>query len=237
MIQFDVRHYRSLPSTNDEALRLAADEGAPHGAVVHADEQTAGRGRLSRRWISPPGNLYLSVILRPDLPAARGIEIGFVAALAVADAVDAMLPPQVRATLKWPNDVLVRGGKISGILIERTGDAIILGMGVNVLLAPEGVPYQTSTLAGSGGLATVDGMRARLLSDLARWIEVWQLEGFAPVRSTWLARAHPAGTPLRLTLGDRTIMGRFVDLAADGALVLDTPAARETFVAGDVGVG
>ena len=93
VIAFDVRHYDRIGSTNDEAQRLAA-EGAPHGTVVHADEQTAGRGRLSRRWLSPPGNLYLSIVLRPDVPPARIVEIGFVAALAVADAVDALLPRQ-----------------------------------------------------------------------------------------------------------------------------------------------
>ena len=91
MITFDVRHYDRIGSTNDEAMRLAR-EGAAHGTIVHADEQTAGRGRLSRRWLSPPGNLYLSIVLRPDVPEARVVEIGFVAALAVADAVDALLP-------------------------------------------------------------------------------------------------------------------------------------------------
>ena len=124
MIAFDVRHYDSIGSTNDEAMRLAR-EGAVHGTVVHADEQTAGRGRLSRRWLSPPGNLYLSIVLRPDVPAARSAEIGLVAALAVADAVDALLPQQVRATLKWPNDVLVRDGKIAGILLEQADDTLI----------------------------------------------------------------------------------------------------------------
>ena len=131
---------------------------------VHADEQTAGRGRLSRRWFSPPGNLYLSIVLRLDLPPARRSELGFLAALAVADAVDALLPRQVRATLKWPNDVLVRDGKIAGILVEQAGEAMILGIGLNVLHAPSGVSYQVSTIVGCGGLATVDGTREKLLA-------------------------------------------------------------------------
>lgn len=91
MIAFDVRHYDRLGSTNDEARQLA-DAGAAHGTVVHADEQSSGRGRLARRWFSPPGNLYLSIVLRLDLPPARSVELGFLAALAVADAVDALLP-------------------------------------------------------------------------------------------------------------------------------------------------
>lgn len=234
MTALNVRHYDSIGSTNDEATRLAS-EGAPHGTVVHADEQTLGRGRLSRRWSSPAGNLYLSIILRLNLPAARSVEISFIAALAVADAVETMLPRQERATLKWPNDVLVRDGKISGILLEQADDALILGIGINVLQAPDGVSYNVSTIVGCGGLATVDGTRSALLSALANWLDVWQRDGFAAIRAAWLARAHPSGTPLRVTVADRTIEGRFADLSPDGALIIDTDEGRRICTAGDVG--
>jgi len=233
MTNFDVRHYERLGSTNDEARRLAA-AGAAHGTVVHADEQTAGRGRLARRWFSPPGNLYVSIVLRPQLPAARWVEIGFVAALAVADAVGALLPSHTLASLKWPNDVLVRDGKIAGILLEQDGDAIILGIGVNVLHAPEGVSYKVSTIVGSGGLATVDGTRERLLKALGSWLEVWQQEGFAPVRTAWLVRAHPPGTKLGVALASRMVTGGFAGIDIDGALLLDTPEGRCRIVGGDV---
>ncbi len=236
MTGFDVRHYASIGSTNDEALRLAR-EGAAHGTVVHADEQTAGRGRLSRRWLSPPGNLYLSIVLRPDVPAARSVEIGLVAALAVADAVEALLPQHVRATLKWPNDVLVREGKIAGILLERADDAVILGIGLNVLQAPCGVSYQVSTIVGCGGLATVDGARERLLAAMANWSGMWQQEGFPPIRAAWLARAHPIGAALRVRLADRLATGTFAGIDADGALLLDTVDGRARIVAGDVQAG
>jgi BirA family biotin operon repressor/biotin-[acetyl-CoA-carboxylase] ligase len=233
VITFDVRHYDSITSTNDEAMRLAR-EGAAHGTIVHADEQTAGRGRLSRRWLSPPGNLYLSIVLRPDVSEARVIEIGFVAALAVADAVNALLPRRLRATLKWPNDVLVSGGKIAGILLERSDDALILGVGLNVLHAPTGVSYQVSTIVGCGGLATVDGARERLLSALANWFDTWRQEGFAPIRTAWLARAHPIGSTVRVRLGERFVTGTFAALDDDGALLLDTSEGRTRVVAGDV---
>ncbi len=236
MIAFDVRHYDSIGSTNDEAQRLAS-EGAQHGTVVHADEQTAGRGRLSRRWLSPPGNLYLSIVLRPDVPAVRNVEIGFVAALAVADAVDALLPRQVRATLKWPNDVLVNDGKIAGILLEQTGDALVLGIGLDVLQAPSGVSYKVATIVGCGGLATVDGARDRLLSALANWLDVWERDGFAPIRTTWLSRAHPVGTALNVQVGERFVAGTFVGIDDDGALLLDTTDGRARIVAGDVQIG
>lgn len=236
MIAFQVRHYDNIGSTNDEAQRLAAD-GAPHGTVVHADEQTSGRGRLSRRWLSPPGNLYLSIVLRPGAAAARTPEIGFVAALAVADAVDALLPRHARASLKWPNDVLVNDGKIAGILAEQAGDAIILGIGIDVLQAPGGVPHKVSSIVGCGGLATVDGARDRLLAALRNWLDVWEHDGFAPIRMAWLARAHPAGSTLNVQLGDRFLNGRFAGLDDDGALLLDTPDGRSRIVAGDVQTG
>jgi BirA family biotin operon repressor/biotin-[acetyl-CoA-carboxylase] ligase len=233
MTTFDVRHYERLGSTNDEARRLAA-AGAAHGTVVHADEQSAGRGRLARRWYSPPGNLYVSIVLRPDVPQARRVELGFVAALAVADAVDALLPSRTRASLKWPNDVLVRDAKIAGILLENDSDAVILGIGVNVLHAPEGLSYQVSTIVGSGGLATVDGTRERLLKALGDWLTIWQQDGFAPVRTAWLARAHPPGTQLGVALSDRFVTGGFAGIDTDGALLLDTPQGRGRVVAGDV---
>ena len=233
MITFDVRHYDRIGSTNDEAMRLAR-EGAAHGTIVHADEQTAGRGRLSRRWLSPPGNLYLSIVLRPDVPEARVVEIGFVAALAVADAVNALLPRRLRATLKWPNDVLVSGGKIAGILLERSDDALVLGIGLNVLHAPTGVSYQVSTIVGCGGLATVDGARERLLSEFANWLGTWEKEGFAPIRTAWLARAHPIGSTIRARLGERFVTGTFAALDDDGALLLNTAEGRTRIVAGDV---
>jgi len=236
VIAFDVRHYDSIGSTNDEAMRLAR-EGAAHGTVVHADAQTAGRGRLSRRWSSPPGNLYLSIVLRPDVPPARCVEIGFVAALAAADAVDALLPREVHATLKWPNDVLVRDGKIAGILLEQVNDALILGIGLNVLQAPGGVSHQVSTIVGCGGLATVDGTRAGLLAALAEWYGIWQQDGFAAIRAAWLARAHPVGSALSVRVVERFVAGTFAGIDVDGALLLDTTEGRARIVAGDVQMG
>jgi BirA family biotin operon repressor/biotin-[acetyl-CoA-carboxylase] ligase len=232
---FVVRHYDTIASTNDEAQRLAA-EGAPHGTVVHADEQTAGRGRLSRRWLSPPGNLYLSILLRPDVPVARYSEISFVAALAVADAVSALLPRQPRVALKWPNDVLVNDGKIAGILLEQADGALILGIGLDVLQAPSGVSYKVATIVGCGGLATVDGARDKLLAALATWLGVWEQDGFAPIRTAWLARAHPIGTALGVQLADRFITGQFAGIDTDGVLLLDTPEGRGRIVAGEVQV-
>jgi BirA family biotin operon repressor/biotin-[acetyl-CoA-carboxylase] ligase len=233
---FHVQHHEQIGSTNDEARRLA-EAGAPHGTVVHADEQTSGRGRFGRTWFSPPGNLYLSVLLRLDMPPARGTELSFVTALAVADTVDALLPKQIKATLKWPNDVLVNDGKIAGILIEDIDGAQIIGIGVNVLEAPRNAPYKTVTLVGAGGIATVDGARDILLDSLAKHLEAWTEHGFAPIRAAWLVRAHPIGSSLRASIGGRTEEGVFAGLDEGGALLLDTPDGRKRLIAGEVSGG
>ncbi len=230
---FTIQHHDSIGSTNDEARRLAL-LGAEHGTVVHADEQTAGRGRRERAWFSPPGNLYMSVLLRLDAPLRRLSELSFLTALAVADAVDALLPRQTRATLKWPNDVLVNGAKIAGILLEQVDDATIVGTGLNVLHAPPNVAYTTTTLVSSGGIASVETARDILLERLAAHLAVWQTEGFPPIRDAWMARGHPLGTPLRAGVGDHAIEGIFAGLADDGALLLDTDEGRKRIVAGDV---
>ncbi len=230
---FNVQHHERIGSTNDEARRLAA-AGAPHGTVVHADEQAAGRGRFGRTWFSPPGNLYLSVLLRLDLPPERVSELSFVTALTVADAIDALLPKQSKSTLKWPNDVLVNDGKIAGILVESVDGAQIIGIGVNVLEAPRNAPYKTATLVGAGGIATVDGARDILLDSLAKHLESWTEHGFEPIRAAWLARAHPIGTPLRASIGGRTEEGLFAGLDDSGAMLLDTPDGRKRIVAGEV---
>ena len=140
-----------------------ASEGAPDGTVVHADEQTAGRGRLAHTWFSPPGNLYLSILLRTGEPAARAAELSFLAALAVSDTVEALLPRQIRTMLKWPNDVLVNGAKIAGILLEQVDDATIIGIGLNILQAPSNLAYKATTVVAHGGIASVDGARDILL--------------------------------------------------------------------------
>jgi BirA family biotin operon repressor/biotin-[acetyl-CoA-carboxylase] ligase len=231
--QFTVWHHDTIGSTNDEARRLA-QEGAPHGTVVHADEQTSGRGRMAHTWFSPPGNLYLSILLRTGQPAARVAELSFVAALSVADTVEALLPRQTRAMLKWPNDVLINGAKIAGILLEQLDDATVLGIGVNVLEAPSNAAYKTTTIVANGGIASVDGARDILLDRLGRHLLTWRTDGFEPIRTQWLGRSYPVGAAIRATSAGQPVAGHFAGLDVDGALLLDTPDGRLRIVAGDV---
>jgi BirA family transcriptional regulator, biotin operon repressor / biotin---[acetyl-CoA-carboxylase] ligase len=231
--QFTVWHHDRIGSTNDEAHRMA-NEGAPHGTVVHADEQIAGRGRLAHTWFSPPGNLYLSILLRTGQPASRTAELSFLAALAVADTVEALLPRQIRAMLKWPNDVLVNGGKIAGILLEQVGDATVMGIGLNVLEAPANAAYKATTIVANGGIASVDGTRDILLGRLGLHLTEWQADGFAPIREQWLSRSYPIGAAIRANADGQPIAGHFAGLDLDGALLLDTLNGRQRIVAGDV---
>lgn len=233
---FSVTHHKMIGSTNDEARRLAA-AGAPHGTAVHADEQSSGRGRLSHTWFSPPGNLYISILLRTGQAPSRTAELSFVTALAVADTVDALLPQTVRATLKWPNDVLVNGAKIAGILLEQVNDATIIGIGLNVLQAPSNIAYKAATLVACGGIASVDEARDILLDRLARHLEVWSRDGFAPVREQWLRRSYPIGAKIRANTGGESVAGAFAGMDADGALLLDTPFGRRRITAGDIALG
>jgi BirA family biotin operon repressor/biotin-[acetyl-CoA-carboxylase] ligase len=223
---------QSVGSTNDEATRLA-EAGASEGTVVWAREQTGGRGRRGRAWASPAGNLYSSTILRPDCAAARAAELGFVAALAVADI--APLGREVR--VKWPNDVLVDHGKVAGILPESAvaadgkAEHVILGIGVNVGFAPS-LPDMRYPGACLGG--TVEAALERLTAALARRLAQWRREGFTAVRADWLAKAGPLGLEVDVRLGEELVRGRFAGMDGDGALLLDTSAGPRRIVAGEL---
>ncbi len=230
---FEIRTYASLGSTNDEARRLAR-EGAAEGTVVTALEQTAGRGRHGRGWASPPGNLYLSLLLRPNLPPGRLGELAFLAGLAVAETVAALLPAGRAVTLKWPNDVLVDGAKTAGILIEQEAEAAVIGIGLNLAHCPADTPYPATTLAAAGAETGVAAARACLLDRLAAALVRWRGEGFAPIRSAWLARAHPLGAALSVRLPEGAITGRFAGLDPGGALLIETVDGPRRITSGEV---
>jgi BirA family transcriptional regulator, biotin operon repressor / biotin---[acetyl-CoA-carboxylase] ligase len=232
---FTVRHYASIGSTSDEAKRLA-QEDAPEGTAIHADEQTAGRGRLSRSWFSPPGNLYISIILRPAVPPQQMPELSFVAALAVAETVATLLPPRLRPTLKWPNDVLVEDAKISGILLEMEGTAAILGIGLNILEAPATARYQTTTIVAKGGIASVDSARDTLLERLGAFLTLWESKGFEAIRAAWMALSYPIGATIRINTSGTAQDGQFAGIDDTGALLLQTTAGLERILAGDASV-
>jgi len=231
--------YETIGSTSDEAMRLARG-GAEEGLVVIAGQQTTGRGRRGRTWSSPPGNLYSSTLLRPACRAAIAAQLGFVAALGVAGAIGEVAPG-VTVSCKWPNDVLVNGKKISGILLETemvTGDRpdfVVLGMGLNLVSSPCDTPYLATSLAAEGASGiTPQAMIVVFLKHFAAWLGRWREDGFAPIRSAWLPRAAGIGGPIRVRLERDTLDGRFLDLDDDGALMLGLPGGNRRIAAGEV---
>ena len=230
-----------IGSTSEEAKRLAA-EGAPEGTLVWAREQTAGHGRRGRAWVSPPGNLYFSLILRPDCAPATAAQLGFAAALAVGEAALRWLPEGARLDYKWPNDVLLDGRKLAGILLESQLaadgrlDWVVLGIGVNLASHPSATEYPATsfTAAGASGATAADMLKA-LSERLAVWYACWNGgEGFAALREAWLARAHGLGAPIRVRLEHEELAGSFAGLDVDGALLLDAAQGRRRVLAGDV---
>lgn len=222
----------SVGSTNDEAARLA-DRGAPEGTVVWALEQLGGRGRRGRSWASPKGNLYSSTILRPECAAPRAAELGFVAALAVGD----IVPAGRTVRLKWPNDVLVDGGKVAGILLESAiaqdgrVEHVVAGIGINIAFAPQ-LPEMRYPGAALGG--TVEAALVRLTQALALRLAEWRRDGFEAIRGAWLAKAGPLGADVDVRLGEELVHGRFAGLDPDGALLLDTSGGRRKIVSGEL---
>jgi BirA family biotin operon repressor/biotin-[acetyl-CoA-carboxylase] ligase len=225
-------HRRMLVgSTNDEVKDLAARLGAGEGTLVWADEQSGGRGRRGRVWVSPPGNLYCSVLLMPDVPLMRAAELGFVAALAIADLAK-WAAPTADIRLKWPNDVLANGAKISGILLEALEPkGVVLGLGVNISNAPEDTPYPAVALSKWNPGLTVPAALERLMENLWDLYSLWRTHGFLPIRDLWLASAKGLGEPIEVRLEDRTLSGIFTGLDEQGALILD---GATRILAGDV---
>lgn len=216
-----------VSSTNDEARRLAAD-GAPEYTLIVAREQSAGRGRRGRSWISPPGNLYCSMVLRPTSAPGPAAQLGFAAALALGDAIRGLGGRNTPVAYKWPNDVLLDGAKVAGILPETSGssesvDWLVIGLGVNVLSAPGETSYAATSIKDWGLTQVgVEALLAAFVGGLAEWYERWQDEGFGPLRAAWKSHAHGLNSPIQVKLSENQVLsGRFVDLDLDGALVLD----------------
>ncbi len=232
----------SVESSNDEAKALA-DAGAEEGTLVWALEQTKGRGRHGRTWASPRGNLYLSLVLRPECALAEAAQLGFVAALAVGDAIGSVAPPMLEVTYKWPNDVLVHGRKVAGLLLESKTAAdgalewLILGAGVNIQSHPGDARFPATNLIFESVGPEVN--EALVLDAFARhfltWVNRWTEDGFAPVRRAWLSHAHGLGEVIEISLAKETLRGTFRDVDESGALILELPDASQRVVtAGDV---
>lgn len=209
-------------STNaDLAARLTSGERVAEGDWLVADRQSAGRGRQGRAWFDGHGNFMGSTVvhLAPGDPFAGTLAL--VAGLAVYEAVAPHVPPPHRARLKWPNDVLIGGAKLCGILLERVGDAVIIGIGVNIAAAPEVEGRETIALSAFGPPPVRDDFARELARHFSLELERWRSFGLDPLVRRWLAAGHPPGTPLLVgEPGEEPLRGEFAGLTGDGALQL-----------------
>ena len=238
-----IHYFERLDSTSTTAFDLARS-GAADGTVVIAEAQTRGRGRLGRSWVSPPFcNLYLSVVLRPPIAATAAPQLTLVAGVALAEVVGLWTPG---ATIKWPNDVLVDGRKLAGVLTEMEADGdlvrfVILGIGVNLNSVMDDFPAELHDKATSLRLATGAAVDRVAFADalLARLEERYQLflhSGFGAIRPLWEARSGLTGHVVAVDEGGRQQTGTVIGIDEDGVLLLHTASGERRIVAGEVTV-
>ena len=230
-----------IDSTSEEAKRRA-EAGAPEGTLVWADRQTTGHGRRARPWHSPAGNLYCSILLRPDCPPGRAAQLSYAGALAVGGAIEELLPSGVSLHYKWPNDVLIEGCKAAGVLLESATSAaggsvawLVVGIGINVISHPDHVSYPATHLAAHRAGADLGTLLESVSEKFLVWHEEWRRGGFAEIRERWLERAAGLDTAIEVSLDSGLLTGRFATIDDDGALVLIAPDGAQLRVpAGDV---
>jgi BirA family biotin operon repressor/biotin-[acetyl-CoA-carboxylase] ligase len=221
-------YYEEIGSTNDEAFRLGS-AGAPEGTALIANSQSAGKGRMQRVWYSPAGsNIYTSIILRPQIEPARAPQISILAGVAVADILESYCPDRIK--LKWPNDVLINGKKVCGILsqmktIVSEVDFIILGIGINVNISYNEFPKEICNIATSLAIETGreisrQELIIRLYENLAKWYKQLLGDGFGRIKEKWLSISPMIGQTVQVMFQEEAVSGKAIGLDEDGSLIL-----------------
>lgn len=232
-----IEQLATTSSTSAELTqRLRSNVSIPEGHWLIADRQTAGRGRQGREWFDGVGNFMGSTVVQPAFGDPPLSSLALLAGLALSEALAGFLPPPQRAVLKWPNDVMIGKAKLAGILLERVGDAVVIGIGVNLAAAPNLPDRETIALSAFGPAPDRDVFAARLAACLAEDLARWRSYGIGPVIARWLAAAHSIGTPLEVgEPGEPPVKGTFAGLTDDGALLLALPRATTRVIhAGEV---
>ncbi len=242
LIGSDIRVFEETDSTNAQAMVLG-DTGAPEGLVVVADRQTAGKGRLGRRWLSPGGvNLYVSILLRPTVLPLEASQLTFLSAVAVCRTVAEV--SGLQPTVKWPNDILLNGRKMAGLLNEMSSETdrvnhVVLGIGVNLNMPADQIPTQlrypaTSLAIEAGHPVSRLGFARSLLTQVDLLYRDYLENGARPVLSAWEAYCDWTGTMIEVDCQNLTIRGIMTGLDNDGALLVRTATGVERILAGDV---
>lgn len=230
--------FETLGSTNAEALALAR-KGERGPLWISAKTQSAGRGRRGSTWVSPPGNLYATLLLTGPSPPPAAPQLSFVAALALHDAVAECAPPLGPALkVKWPNDLLLGAAKLAGILIESENEPVFaaaIGIGVNCVSHPPDTAFPATDLAAAGAHVTAGQVLAALASAMQARLAEWARgDGFPAIRAAWLKRAAGLGQPIHVRLPERELRGRFEGLDGAGRLLIAQPGGTTAVTAGEV---
>jgi BirA family biotin operon repressor/biotin-[acetyl-CoA-carboxylase] ligase len=244
-IGWRVHYFEKLESTQETAAAMAA-RGARHGEVVIAEQQSAGRGRMGRRWHSPPGvNFYGTFILRPEIPVAQAAILSLTAGVAVAEAMESVAGGIV--ALKWPNDVWLGGRKAGGIIAEAVTDprqrlaCVLLGIGINLNLPKEQIPEDlrdkaTSVLAATGKTCDRSTFAAKLFSRLdTRYMETLSA-GFAAIRPVWERYSALTGRRVTVVDGQNRLHGTVLGIGPDGVLLIESEGRTIPVLTGDVSI-
>jgi BirA family biotin operon repressor/biotin-[acetyl-CoA-carboxylase] ligase len=245
---FIIHEFDELESTNLQALNLARNKQIFEKEIIVAGAQTKGRGRMERSWQSPKGNLYFSLVLQPKVELVKISQISFIAAVALRKALEGIFqysfdekmnlvdanisaelqtpPSLMRSGLsqkvqnKWPNDILVNGKKIGGILIENDANLVVLGVGVNVLSNPQNTIFPAANLAEFGVELLPQKLLEKFLDEFEIFYKNWLDFGFVGVRNSWLQGAFRLGEEIKVNLGKKVLVGGFEDLDLEGNLVV-----------------
>lgn len=236
MINWRLEVHAELPSTSDTVI-TRAEAGEPAGLAVLAHVQTKGRGSRGRGWESSNGNLFLSALLRPGGKLTQAGIWPLIASLVVADALSSVLPNPSRLTLKWPNDVLLGGNKICGILLDLAADPdgtlrwIVIGTGINLAVAPVLPDRKAACLRDEG----VDPPPPEIFAQsLLAAIGQWHDQPPARIHAAWLAHAHPIGTQLNVRYAGNELHGTFAGLSPEGYLLLRIESGIRAISSGEV---
>lgn len=233
-------HFTSVDSTMDIVSRLAA-EGAPHGAVVVADEQTAGRGRAGRIWNAPAGSsLLMSVLLRPPVDIDRLTTLPLIAGVAIAEAIEGIADFTTSIALKWPNDIYVGDKKLAGVLMQSSASGagrrvVNLGIGINVTTEARDLPQTgTSIWLETNVRSTTPEVERAVLTRLQLRYDEWVESGPESGLDAWRKRAMFKGAQVTIVEAGHEVAGVFLDIAASGAMVIETETGVQEVVAGDL---
>ena len=236
--------YSVLGSTNDQTRTLISAGKVPPNFIVVASKQTSGRGRAGKAWQSMPGNLFCSFALAPSVPAIRLSEISLVVAVALQAAIASVLPFSSKPKIKWPNDILIDGSKISGILLEvmktpgQDCSTVITGVGVNIVSRPRSLDRPSTCLLDFGYAGDAQSFLEILTGQFLSCMAGWEKNGFNSVRQAWLDHAVGLGEEIAIRCGNILQEGLFETLDGTGALVLRLPGGSlRTITAGDVFLG